>query len=418
MQKSNEPKGWCSLPWSHLQILPGGNFRPCCRFLTSEMPTQSADIETANDYFFSSFMQELREKMLRGEKVAGCQKCIDEEAAGKRFSNRQNYNQRPDAIGEIDHAKPKIRFLELALSNLCNSSCVICGPLFSNFWAKDYSKIHGKELSGPSYKTMDVTSVYDSLSDLFHIKFTGGEPLLIPEYHEILETLVANGRAKDVYLNYSTNLTILPSDRLILLWKKFRFIEIACSLDAIGPLAEFIRYPAKWEKIEKTTTSILSLSRNLDLRCGLRTSVSAYNIVNLPETIGWWISQVNQHYKEPFGELSWMNPTHIQVPEYLSANVLPATVKGRITNYLQANSNFNSRTQRAIEHLVRYMNQNDRSDLFPKLVHYTKRLESVRGINFFATNPLMEEFAGKEWEEELEAQNFRPLQPGSLPSLI
>ena len=38
---------------------------------------------------------------------------------------------------------------------------------------------------------------------------TGGEPLLVPEYREILEKLVDMGRASEVYLNYSTNCTVI-----------------------------------------------------------------------------------------------------------------------------------------------------------------------------------------------------------------
>lgn len=372
---------WCKLPWTHLQILPGGQMRPCCRFLADELPPEVSG-QTPQEFFESPFMRNLRARMLAGETIRGCAKCYEEEAAGKRLSNRQLYNARPEATGLVDVSRPRLQFLELAFSNLCNSKCVMCGPRFSHRWAEDQAAVLGVLPSGPALRTMDPAVFDEHLDHITHLKFTGGEPFLIPQFRVLLERLVARERAQEIYLNYSTNLTIPPPPELVKLWQKFRFVEVACSLDAVGRLAEFIRYPARWSQIEKVVKHLFRLGHHIDLRCGLRTSVMIYNVAHLPEVLDWWINVVNAHDRAPFSERSWVNPTHVQVPEFLAINALPPDAKVEIAERL---SRYRStqKVETALAHLVNFMWSEDRApELWPQFQAYTRRLEAHRHLTW------------------------------------
>ena len=64
------------------------------------------------------------------------------------------------------------------------------------------------------------------MSNIFRV----GEPLIIEEHKESLRSLVKNNKAKNIRLEYNTNLTTIP-DEVFELWKNFKEIRIAASID-------------------------------------------------------------------------------------------------------------------------------------------------------------------------------------------
>ena len=66
----------------------------------------------------------------------------------------------------------------------------------------------------------------------------------------------------NIFLNYSTNLTVKATVNLVKKWKKFKHIEIACSFDGIEKTWELVRYPSKWKKAEKVIQHCLCAKKN------------------------------------------------------------------------------------------------------------------------------------------------------------
>jgi hypothetical protein len=90
-----------------------------------------------------------------------------------------------------------------------------------------------------------VQGVVPSLEEMLT---TGGEPFLSPAHIKILEACVDAGRSRDIVLRYHSNLTHLP-ERLVQLWAHFKAVEVHVSLEGVGMVNEYVRYPAKWETI-------------------------------------------------------------------------------------------------------------------------------------------------------------------------
>lgn len=372
---------WCSLAWNHHFIGPGGNCKPCCRFKGQDVPPdRNLENHTIDDLFHDSFMTDIRLKMLKGVRITGCVKCYEEQDSGKRASLREIYNRYELLSKHVDINNPKIIFLESAFSNVCDLQCVMCGPYFSTSWSKqdrtgieDFVRPFGR-------MTIDIESIKSIIPDVIHFKFTGGEPMLITEYQKMIEEREKYGGLEDVFLNYSTNLMRMPSERLFDIWRKVKFIEIATSFDGVGKTIEYVRYPTDWQQVEQVLIWYFINSNLIDLRVGMRSTIMPYNILNLFEMQEWWIKNVNEYYREPFNETSWVNPTHVAQPVHLTLKVLPESAKRLITERLW-DKGHEYKFRQSFNHLCNYMNSEDHSHLLDDFKRFTYAMDK-RGIAF------------------------------------
>jgi MoaA/NifB/PqqE/SkfB family radical SAM enzyme len=382
------------MAWMHQFVDPQGRVKPCCRF---RMPK---DVEKENnlnsksleDIFKGEFMNDIRDKMQQGEQVPGCIRCYQEEESGKR-SLRERYNimngLHPDDLIE-DLNTPEIRWMELAIGNDCNLACRMCDSRYAWKWFDDEQEMYGKTWSKDKRTKSDITSIDPFLNKIVHIKFTGGEPLIIPDHFKLLEKLSQQDTVGEMYLNYSTNLTIAPKQDTIDKWKKFKYIEFALSFDGIGDTWDLIRYPSTWKDAERVTQQFFALTHEFDCRIGLRSTVSINNILNMPESFDWWIENWNKYASTEFDPNQWINPTHLTFPEQLSTTVLPLKYKDKVAEKLTRLNCFESKMKESIEAQINYMYSKDDSHLLKDLKYYNKFLDAKRKQNFFAANPEFE----------------------------
>lgn len=389
MKNSADLDTFCSLAWNHLQVLPGGDLRPCCRFLTEEVPENFRNgLSNISEARNSEFIEQLRQRMLRGERIQGCKKCYEEEDSKKTHSIRQLYNKAYGMAKKIDYNAPKLQFLEIATSNLCNLKCRICSPYFSSKWNED-----ADILSIPKYspKKMKLASVFsEHLDDLELIKFTGGEPFLIADYSDFLAALVDRGLSHRIILNYSTNCSIQPSPKLVELWKKFKFVEVSVSLDGIGPVFEFGRFPLIWNTFDKNLNFLFDLRKSalLDLRIGARPSISIYNIFDTLNITDYWLHKISTYNVKHEKGLCWYNPTHVQVPSYFSIQNMPEKIKEQFKKLIEKRT-YNDYVQTAHEHLVNYMCEKKMSDTeWSSFLEFNEKIDIKRKQNFFELFPI------------------------------
>lgn len=383
------------MPWMHQFIDPEGRVKPCCRFALPKKEEKingnNLNDKELNEIFFSRFMDEIRSKMLSNEKVTGCLRCYEEEASQKK-SLRERYNQRSDLNPKTlitDIKTPKIRWIELAISNDCNLACRMCDSRYSSKWFDMEKEFYGKTFSQTRKTKCDIKKIIPFLNDIVHIKFTGGEPLMTPDHFVLIDKLLQGGRAGDIFLNYSTNLTIPPSSSLIKKWKNFKFVEIACSFDGVGETWELVRYPSRWKKVEKVLQMFLGLTHKLNCRIQLRSTISVNNILGMVKSFDWWIENWNRHAAGTFSESqALINPTHVSFPRFLSTTVLPYKYKMIVAEKLSKESQrFSGKMKISIENQINYMLSQDHSGYLKELKNYTLHFDKKRGQNFFKVNP-------------------------------
>jgi MoaA/NifB/PqqE/SkfB family radical SAM enzyme len=325
----------CILPWISIETTPLGNVRPCCLYQT-ELPNIDLRTHTLEQAFHSKTMRDLRRSFRRGEKPDGCRNCWREEDAGKK-SKRQYMLEKfkDEKVDYKDNNGKELKFLDLKLGNICNLKCRICGSWSSSKWAKeeiDYEPSNENHIARDWLKrgqwVRKSPKFWENLDELLpqikYFEFTGGEPWMIKQHFELLQHAVEQGYAKDIDIHYNTNTTQYPKDPTI--WKHFKHVQIAFSVDNTKERFEYERYGAKWK------TSITNIKKVHKLReqgypiaTQLCCTWNIQNIFYLDEILTW-------AYTMDFDSIHF-NLMHD--PWEFSLSCTPKTARAPLMLYLQ-----------------------------------------------------------------------------------
>ena len=191
--------------------------------------------------------------------------------------------------------------------------------------AADRELLNNRFAEHGSWFDQDTFIFGEVLSDLEKIEeiyFTGGEPFLISRVEEIIDHLIKSGHAEHITLEFSTNCTKADPKFLEKL-SKFQRIRLFFSLDGVGETFEYIRFPAKWEKVRKNIETLLSLPNGEFVTTPV---VQAYNALNIVDIC---------RYCDEVG-IKWSLHNILIVPEHLQVSVLPAAARKLAADRLHA----------------------------------------------------------------------------------
>lgn len=378
-------KTFCSMAWDHQFIDPTGRVKPCCRFAEAHRPVENnLQTKTLSEVFYGEWMTDVRHRMMNGVEVPGCIRCYQEEAAGKK-SLRERYHDNKDLPIDklVDLDNPSIKWIELAISNDCNLACRMCDSRYAWKWFKEEQAIYGKTLNTIEHSKSDIANVFPFIKDLVHIKFTGGEPLLTPDQWVLVDKLLEERDCSEIFLNYSTNCTIMPKDDWVEKWSKFKQVEFALSYDSCDPAeSEYIRWPAKYSTTEKVTKRFLELKKTHGFHVFLRSTISILNVWYMPETLMWW-------YENDPDDMKIMNPTHLTFPSELCVTVLPQHLKEMVAKKFtdfQATCNIPS-INKNLDYIKNFMMSKDDTHLLPTLSNYLTKTDEYRNQKFEESYP-------------------------------
>jgi MoaA/NifB/PqqE/SkfB family radical SAM enzyme len=337
---------FCVLPWISLETSPIGTVRPCCLAEEEIVDDTGAkfDLNTAKfgQIQNSTYMQQLRQEFLDEKQPRTCRKCWREENAGRTSKRMHTLDRLKHMLAkETDwtaDAKP-LMFLDLKLGNICNLKCRICGSWSSSTFAteelqftdKDHVKQshHYRMLrqgAWPRENPVFWTEIEQVIDQIQYIEFTGGEPFMIQEHFDLLQRLVDRGCAGRVEIHYNTNGTQWPA-QAEQIWQHFKLVEIAFSIDDVGPRFEYQRSNAVWSEVcENIERFKLMRQRHHNIRLQICTTVNVFNVYYL-EQVAHWIAQQN------FDFVYW-NMMHEAY--YFSISTLPEPAKKAIADQLNS----------------------------------------------------------------------------------
>ena len=274
----------CVLPWDSVAIRPYSVAMPCCRFRTDAEFGQASNVHM--DFRHSPAWDNIRQRMLDGTKLPECKQCYDDEASGKSSTRLLDTRTHIKIHKELPTTTTpnKIRFLELAFSNLCNLACVSCSAWFSSTWAtEDYKR--GRLWHQIPKVLVEHNSDVDKLdlSSLEVLKMIGGEPLMDQKrFIELLERIDLS----KIKLLISTNGTVLPNAKLKSLIDQCNELVLDVSIDGVGSANEWYRWPTKVSEVEATMNQFQEWWGNKPkFQLRTHTVVSIYNVWNLDEYI-------------------------------------------------------------------------------------------------------------------------------------
>ena len=424
MDKSNEHI-FCPFPWVSYSIRSDGKARVCCfSHLGPEkgiLYDDNGEIIRYNDDFNEGRncqkLKDIRLSFLRNEWHQECIRCQeDHENEGfqsrhitrtNRFKNYLDYETAKKVTrsdGSINTKEIPLRHFDIRAGNVCNLKCRMCRSGHSNQWySEDHNIFKKTKIEGEHKFISDEGKVViendpyswhenddfwnilkDHLEDIRVIYIVGGEPLLIKKNQEFLEICVALDAAKNIDIEYNTNLMYLPEETLEI-WKNFKSVSVLASIDGLGKVNEYIRYPSNFEIINRNLRRIDDMPDNIIL--GLFCTIMVYNILYLPDFLEWVIQQ---NFKKLNVSKMFKNyPLH--TPLFLNQQIFPEKSKKIIENLFEERidkvktMNFDEQTtQKYIEWLrghIIHMNKVDRSDLIDDFFDFTQKLDDSRNQN-------------------------------------
>ena len=386
----------CVLPWVSLETSPIGTVRPCC--LAEQEITNDTGQKfhltqnTLSDIQHSAYMQDLRQQFLRGERPATCRKCWREEDAGrtsKRMHTLERLRHLLPAASWTEDARP-LMFLDLKLGNICNLKCRICGSWSSSTFAAeevshlpdgvDRRRSHHYNMMRQGAWPRQSPGFWQDLeqisNDIRYIEFTGGEPFMINEHFDLLQRLVDQGLAANIELHYNTNGTIVP-DRGPDIWRHFRVVEVAFSIDDVGDRFEYQRSNARWAEVQANINWFRSLRDRLScIQLQVCSTVNVFNVMYLGELAQW-------NRNQAFDFVYW-NMLH--EPSYLSIASLPRAVKLRIQHVLR-DCEVVPEDRAEFQRIEEFMMQGWSHDTAQELRQHIRELDQRRGQNLELVAP-------------------------------
>ena len=246
----------CLMFKNGVTIGPIGNVRPCCMYMNTDIE------QRYNEPGWREKFDELYEASL-DKWLPNCYECKAEEDRG-RTSLRQQAN-------EWFEGTEGIQYWDLKLHNTCNLTCVMCNPISSSKWQKlvnenpeeDWMRVVKKEATMKTGWHKDILpEMMEQLYDTKYLKFTGGEPLMIPHVRKIIKKLYEDEVSPAVRLSIITNGTFLLDDEMLKMILSFKDVVFLVSIDGIEERFEYIRQGANWKEVESNLKQFKQIEVN------------------------------------------------------------------------------------------------------------------------------------------------------------
>jgi len=378
-------KTFCVAPWFSVYINSDKSLAPCCKFKTLK---KYANID---EYFTSRELQKVRQDLIDGVQNKNCQSCWNSEANGgdslRLSSNRTIANKNNIKIADqIENPKlSNVVSFDLTLGNLCNLKCVMCNPeLSSQLLAEansnnELKKIYSaqtnydqKYFNWPSDYTF-IKWCEKYLPQAVHIKFTGGEPFIIPWIDQVIQR-IPDEQKKKCILHFTSNLTVI-NESLFQHFHKFKEVWISVSVEGTDTTFEYLRHGHKWQKIKDNITIIKNKNiKNLILRINhVVQAPSFHSILAMVEYFDLLKIQIN--------------PILLTTPRHFTLSALTKRSKQK---FLENTINYNGVNFNFIKFVRSITKKNIEQDtvLTDKMVNHFRALDKVRSNSFADVIPV------------------------------
>jgi sulfatase maturation enzyme AslB (radical SAM superfamily) len=272
-------------------------------------------------------LETVKTMMLAGDRPASCSTCWDLEDAGVE-SDRLLKNKMIDyyrdlslenLIAECEQGNNRIISYKIDTSNTCNGACVTCVPSSSSTWIKIFQE-NAEHTQHTSWQILPETIDFVDYANAKTISFRGGEPFLSKTNFSILEKLIEHNNT-DCFISFVTNGSSTLSRRQKEILLNFNNLNFCISIDGIGPIFEFLRWPLRWG----TVLENISWAKENNIDISVSYTVSNMNLLYMDDTIKW--------FKE--NNLAYIiNP--VEFPVYFKPSTLPKEIKSQLKNTLMS----------------------------------------------------------------------------------
>mgnify|MGYP001331906943 FL=1 len=431
----------CPVPWMSTSLRANGDIRVCCQAQHGptggilrdengkEYNARNADLQMVRN---SDLSKEIRKYMMEGRWHPECVRCQTEVESGMNarieYENKiwiergefswEDLLSKTSADGTIKEDEINCSFYDVRFGNLCNLKCRMCGPTDSSMWYEDQVKLwqdsykdsHGrvKLIKNDKGKYEPEEDLYnwhtsdhywvqmdDNIEQIRKLYIVGGEPLMIDRHYEFLQKCVDQGHAKNIIVEYNTNLTNIPQ-RAWDVWKHFKQVNIGASIDGVGDINYYMRPPSRFDKIYENLIKVSQAEGNF--KVWIAATINVFNVLHFPEFMEWIllnkIPRVNDDDWRPI-----ITPHPLHGPKFYNIRMLPLWAKDHIKQKYEDykprllkiidESDFTEQRKASsrkeavalLDQYVKYMYAKDFSEHLPQFWHATRKLDKIRNHN-------------------------------------
>ena len=266
-----------------------------------------------NDFWFGIERKSTIAENNNNQAVKGCEGCYVEES--KQTSSDRIFAKEFDALD----IKKYPRMMLVDFSNFCNLKCVMCSPNRSSQWAKETSNIKNGIFTVPIDLLNEAVSISKNLDTLI---MQGGEPTIMEENIYFLEQLHKKDYAKNINIRLTTNGTTLYAPFYDLL-KDFKTVRIQVSIDSYSLANDYIRWPSKFEHIEKNMIALSEYSDNFTVE--IHNTINILSMFNFKDFL-FWCKKIEKFYHQKKKTLKVVH-SKVLAPIIYSPYYAPETLK-------------------------------------------------------------------------------------------
>lgn len=317
-------------------------FQTCCCNLDAAMfvPSDGSDV-----------FADIKQQQLNGQWPAACHQCFKEEQNGGQSERVRAFVELPQerferfvkdqSIGEFEF---RIKF-----SNLCSLACRSCNASESSTFNKiTNSSIDTLYEEDISYDDAHWKFIIVRIPELvkkaehFFVHFIGGETLMQPGMIRLLNWMVRTKLASKVHIRLTTAMTVNPSNELMSLLAQFNSVDVNLSIDSVGENYQYVRWPAKFSKIESNLDTLINYRPELKIKNGRKIHVpkwkcavspvfSLNNIFYINDWLDYWYQWYQQHgivFHNYVANLTMQT-------NYLDVQALPVPYRAQLATHLK-----------------------------------------------------------------------------------
>jgi len=419
---------FCNTVWNGLHILPDGYIR-LCSIGANSINTNDLDGQRCRDkdgnimhiltHSIKDIMNSDKHREVRRVNIADptawsqhCGCCEKREIAtnfdiGHKNRSRRIYlldvdrseiMSKATSDGSIDWMPTS---LDIRFGNLCNQKCIMCGPEYSNLWYDEFVDYFKKTDIGfgaknhlvrktptSQWKLPPELSWYNDPSwwpkfeemmpHLKHIYITGGEPMVTPAHDVMLDKLIASGHAKNIWLEYDTNCSVI-NDKIAQRWVNFKKVDIRGSMDATENAYEMIRFPGKWDTFKANILRLKTYEKESNGRIKLMALTSCFQMTTAYTAMASeeWCKSIGFNFHLRF----------LEGPPWHSIESLPISARLDLIEYYKKYTTTSEKAPMLIKHLESHITEPGSPANVLKFVNFMDYLDSTRGTNWRETVP-------------------------------
>lgn len=220
----------------------------------------------------SEWLKNIKDTMSKDQWPEECVRCQQSEGlTGK--SIRTNSITRHNMLYPI---RKDYLIVGGVMDNVCNSACQSCNANLS-------TKIGS--LESKNYPRVDNLELFKKLPQdrIIELDVNGGEPTASKNYKLVLKSLPNN--VKIVRMNTNGSRMISELEEVL---KRKIMVIVTMSLDGIGDVHDYTRWPIKWDDYKETLNRYQELQKKYKLlQLDMWTTVSCLNVKTLPDIINF-----------------------------------------------------------------------------------------------------------------------------------